>query len=69
MKPALYVLGGVAAMFAFMALASLLWWVMNELFGIYGLMIEFVVLFSIAGGWTGWLIYRERERERQRRKP
>jgi hypothetical protein len=61
-KPAFYVLGGVAAMLAFMALSSLLWWVMNELFGIYGLIIEFVVLFSAAGGWTGWLIYRERQR-------
>lgn len=62
MKPALYVLGGVAAMLAFIALSSLLWWVMNELFGIYGLMIEFVVLFSAAGGYAGWQVYRLRAR-------
>lgn len=60
MKPALYILGGVAATLVFIALSSALWWVMNELFGIWGLVIEFVALFSIAGGWTGWLIYRER---------
>lgn len=62
MKPALYVLGDVGVMLAFMGLSSLLWLVMNELFGIWGLVIEFVVLFSAAGGWTGWLIYRERRR-------
>jgi hypothetical protein len=59
-KAALYILGGVAAMLVYMALASLLWWVMNELFGIYGLVIEMVGLFSIAGGYTGWMIYRRR---------
>lgn len=62
MKAALYVLGGVAAVLAFMALASLWWWIMNEMFGIWGLVIGNVVLFSAAGGYTGWLIYRERQR-------
>ena len=60
MKAALYILGGVGATLAFIGLSSALWWVMNELFGIYGLVIEFVALFSIAGGWTGWMIYRRR---------
>jgi hypothetical protein len=61
MKPALYVLAGVLATLAFLAVSLLLAWVFEGLFGsTYGPMVEMVVLFSLAGGYTGWMIYRQR---------
>lgn len=64
MKATLYVLGGVAATLAFLGFSWLLAEVINRLFGVYGLLIEFVVLYSAAGGGAGWLIYRERQRRK-----
>jgi hypothetical protein len=61
MKAALYVLGGVAATLAFLGFSVLLAWAFEGSFGsTYGPMVEMVVLFSLAGGYTGWLIYRMR---------
>jgi hypothetical protein len=33
---------------------------MTDLFGIWGIAIGMVVLFSLAGGYTGWNVYRLR---------
>lgn len=63
MKAALYVLGGIAAMFAFggivIATLELLKWLFGRELGflVFGL-----VLMAWCGGWAGWLIYRERQR-------
>jgi hypothetical protein len=60
-KPALYVLAGVLATLAFLAASLLLAWAFEGLFGsTYGPMVEMVGLFSLAGGYTGWMIYRAR---------
>lgn len=68
MKAALYVLGGVAAMFAFgggvIATLELLKWLFGRELGF---IVFALALAAGAGGGTGWLIYQERER--QRRKP
>jgi uncharacterized membrane protein YqjE len=61
MMAALYILAGVVATLAFLAASLLLAWVFEGLFGsTYGLIIEMVVLFSLVGGCTGWMIYRTR---------
>jgi hypothetical protein len=59
-KPALYVLAGVVATLAYIGFGVLLVQMMTDLFGIYGLIIEMAVLFSLAGGYPGWLIWRQR---------
>jgi hypothetical protein len=61
MKAALYILAGVLATLAFLAASLLLAWAFEGLFGsTYGPMVEIVGLFSLAGGYTGWMIYRAR---------
>lgn len=61
MKPALYVLAGVAAMFAFaggvILSVELTKWLFGEVwgFGIWGL-----TLMALGGGYTGWTVYRLR---------
>lgn len=61
MKAALYVLGGVAAIFAFaggvILSVELMGWLFGEVwgFGIWGL-----TLMTLGGGYTGWTVYRLR---------
>ena len=60
MKPALYVLGGIAAAFAFAGLSILSVELSNWLFGKYGLLVWAGVLMTLGGGLYGWLFYRLR---------
>jgi hypothetical protein len=62
MKPALYVLGGSVVALGAVDFGMLLAWGMTALFGLWGLVIEVLLLFALAGGWAGWLVYRERSR-------
>jgi hypothetical protein len=61
MKATLYVLGGVAAMFAFggvvIATLELLKWLFG---GELGFLVFALALAAGGGGGTGWLIYRAR---------
>src|SRR4051812_35080941 len=59
-KPVLYILGGIAGALGVAGLGMLMAWVATELLGPWGLLIEYLAMMALAGGWIGWLIYRLR---------
>jgi hypothetical protein len=62
MNPALYILGDVLAVRAFLGLCTLVGQVFIEIFGIYGIAVAIALMFGALGGWLGWMIYRHRRR-------
>jgi hypothetical protein len=62
MKPALYVLGGIALMFGLFGLEGALIWAFNRLFGEYGILAWGLMFMAIGGGCFGWIVYRIRNR-------
>jgi glycopeptide antibiotics resistance protein len=66
MKAALYVLGGIVAMFAFGGVVILGIEILEWLFGpVWGVGIFGLVLMALSGGYTGWMIYRLRASQRR----
>ena len=60
MKPALYVLGGVAGAFALGGLGAISVKLAQWLFGEYGLPVWAITLMALGGGLFGWTVYRVR---------